>query len=60
MACSFLYSQPHYGPEVDGVEGGADQGDEATENESGAQVPGHGSSRATRILRVPGTLLIFF
>ena len=27
------------------VEGGADQRDEAAENESSAQVPGHGSSR---------------
>ena len=32
-------------PEEDGVEGGADQGDEATENEGSAQVLGHGSSR---------------
>ena len=34
-----VFFQPHKGPEVDRVEGGADQGDEAAKYERGAQVP---------------------
>lgn len=37
-----VFLQPHKGPEVDGVEGGADHGDEASEYERGAQVSGRG------------------
>lgn len=46
-----VFLQPHKGPEVDGVEGGADHGDEASEYERGAQVPGRchgGRERGTR------------
>lgn len=45
-----VFLQPHKGPEVDGVEGGADHGDEAAEYERRAQVPGrdHGERGGSR------------
>lgn len=48
-----VFLQPHEGPEVDRVEGGADQGDEAAKYERGAQVSGrsHGEKGG---FRAPG------